>query len=193
MITQLSQVDRAVQNALAGLIIDGVEVPSLYINPEDVSEFKADNYPSIVFYRSGAYPDVYREITDKIYAPIFDQDGFVTSVNEKSNPTPLNVYYGIRLYYKFNEDGAYMNTFILQKFPRVSAINIDGELYDIVFVSYKNPNATYREFGVIKKNEPREFTDQYLYRVEINLEGLETPVVKKLVTEGVEVRVDLKK
>lgn len=169
MIDELRQVDLAFRERLKGLKIDDEEVSVFYITPE--GEFAIEKYPAIVVFRSGAYPANDRWYNDVIrYDWQYFDNGNPKSVMEKPNPTPYNVYYSIRLYYKFQEDGAKLNTHVANVFRRGTYIVIGQDKYDVELVSYKNPNATYREFGEVKQNEVRTFVDQYLLKVEINLE-----------------------
>lgn len=181
MITDFSQCDEALINKLKGLIIEGEEVPVLYINPE--KEFVISKHPSIVIYRAGVYPDNYRWTNDKFYDNLtFSEDGTPLSVDEREAPIPYNLYYGIRIYYKYQEDGARLNTHINSVLKRGAYVEIGGDYYDIVFVSYRNPNATYKEFGEQKEKEDREFVEQYLYRLEIELD-ISQRTTKKLSKE----------
>jgi|SRR3712207_3521581 len=169
MINDLRQVDKAFKDKLEGLKIEDKEVPVLYINPE--GELKVEEYPAIVIFRSGAYPDNNRWYNDTIkYDWEYYSNGAPKSVKEKPNPLPYNIYYSVRLYYQYQSDGVVMNTHMMRVLDRVAYLPIEGDKYDVQFVSYKNPNATYREFGTVKENKEREFIDQYLYKVEINLE-----------------------
>ena len=173
MITDLKQVDQAVIDKIKGLQVQDStglmkDVPVLYINPE--GEFKPESYPSIIVYRSGAYPDFTRWSNDSyVVEETYAEDGSLRSISEIDNPEPYLVYYSIRLYYTYNGDGVVMNNHLMKTFKRGAYLPIEGDKYDVSMVSYKNPNATYREFGVIKENQEREFTDQYLYKAEINL------------------------
>ena len=180
MITDFSQCDEALINKLKGLIIEGEEVPVLYINPE--KEFVISKHPSIVIYRAGVYPDNYRWTNDKFYDNLaFNEDGTPLSVDEREAPIPYNLYYGIRIYYKYQEDGAKLSTYINSVLKIGAYVEIGGDYYDIVFVSYRNPNATYKEFGEQKEKEDREFVEQYLYRLEIELD-IAQRTTKKLST-----------
>lgn len=169
MITDFSQCDVALIDKLKGLIIDGKEVPVLYIDPE--KEFVASSYPSIAIYRSGIYPDNFRWTNQKFYDNYtFNDDGTPATVDEREAPVPYNIYYGIRVYYEYQEDGATLSTFINSVLKRGAFIEVGGDPYDLVFVSYKNPNATYKDFGEQKENEVREFVEQYLYKLEMELD-----------------------
>jgi len=181
MVTDFSQCDEALINKLKGLIIEGEEVPVLYISPE--KEFVISKYPSIVIYRSGVYPDNYRWTNDKFYDNLtFSEDGTPLSVDEREAPIPYNLYYGIRIYYKYQEDGARLSTYINSVLKRGAFVEIGGDIYDIVFVSYKNPNATYKDFGEQREKDDREFVEQYLYRLEIELD-ISQRTTKKLSKE----------
>lgn len=169
MISDFSQCDEALVKKLRGLVIDNEEVPVLFVSPE--KEFVTSKLPSIVVYRSGVYPDNFRWTNDKFYDNItFNEDGIPISVDEREAPIPYNLYYGIRIYYEYQEDGAKLSTYINSVLKRGAFIEVGGDQYDIVFVSYKNPNATYKEFGEQKENKDREFVEQYLYRLEIELD-----------------------
>ncbi len=189
MITDFSQCDEALINKLKGLIIEGEEVPVLYINPE--KEFVISKYPSIVIYRSGVYPDNYRWTNDKFYDNLtFSEDGTPLSVDEREAPIPYNLYYGIRIYYKYQEDGARLSTYINSVLKRGAFVEIGGDKYDIVFVSYKNPNATYKDFGEQREKDDREFVEQYLYRLEMELD-ISQRTTKRL-SEGLIINTDTK-
>ena len=181
MITDFSQCDEALINKLKGLIIEEEEVPVLYVNPE--KEFVISKYPSIVIYRAGVYPDNYRWTNDRFYDNLtFSEDGTPLSVDEREAPIPYNLYYGIRIYYKYQEDGAKLSTYINSVLKRGAFVEIGGDKYDIVFVSYKNPNATYKDFGEQREKDDREFVEQYLYRLEIELD-ISQRTTKKLSKE----------
>ena len=189
MITDFSQCDEALINKLKGLIIEGEEVPVLYISPE--KEFVISKYPSIVIYRSGVYPDNYRWTNDKFYDNLtFSEDGTPLSVDEREAPIPYNLYYGIRIYYKYQEDGARLSTYINSVLKRGAFVEIGGDKYDILFVSYRNPNATYKDFGEQREKDDREFVEQYLYRLEIELD-ISQRITKRL-SEGLIINVDTK-
>ena len=181
MITDFSQCDEALINKLKGLIIEGEEVPVLYINPE--TESVTSKHPSIAVYRSGVYPDNYRWTNDIFYDNLtYNEGGLPTTVDEREAPVPYNLYYGIRIYYKYQEDGAKLSTYINSVLKRGAYIEIGGDKYDILFVSYKNPNATYKNFGEQREKEDREFVEQYLYRLEIELD-ISQRTTKKLSEE----------
>jgi hypothetical protein len=176
MINTIQPVDDALKLKLDGLIVkdtDGTDytVPVFFIDPE--KEFSSEKYPYIAYYRAGIYPDNARWTNDLFYDdPTFDSSsGDLMAVKARKAPVPYAVYYGIRLYYQYNEDGVQMNTYMLTNLPRGAYLEMSGEKYDIEFISFKNPNSTYREFGVIKGNKPREFVDQYLYKVSIELDN----------------------
>ena len=189
MITDFSQCDEALINKLKGLIIEGEEVPVLYISPE--KEFVISKYPSIVIYRSGVYPDNYRWTNDKFYDNLtFSEDGTPLSVDEREAPIPYNLYYGIRIYYKYQEDGARLSTYINSVLKRGAFVEIGGDKYDILFVSYRNPNATYKDFGEQREKDDREFVEQYLCRLEIELD-ISQRTTKRL-SEGLIINVDTK-
>lgn len=180
MLKDISQCDKALIEKLKGLIIDGEEVPVLYINPEE--EFVNSKLPSIVVYRAGIYPDNFRWINDKFYDNLRELENGVYVVDEREAPIPYNIYYGIRLYYQYQMDGVKLNTYINTVLNRNAYVTIEGNKYDLVFVSYKNPEVTYRDFGTLEKKEPREFVEQYLFRMEIELD-INPRITKKLSEE----------
>lgn len=169
MITDLSQCDEAMVNKLKGLEIEGKPVEVVYINPE--KEFLTQTYPTIAVYRLGAYPDNYRWTNDKFYdSPNYTEAGLLDTVQEREAPLPYTVYYGVRLYYEYQQDGAILNTYLARIMKRGTFVEIGGDTYDVLFVSYRNPESTYKEFGEQKENEDREFVEQYLYKLEIDLD-----------------------
>jgi hypothetical protein len=147
-----------------------MEVPVMYIDPE--VEFVPDVKPSIAIYRAGIYPDDYRWTNDKFYDnPKYDDStGDLVSVDEREAPDPYQVYYGIRLYYSYQMDGVILTKHLMKQLRRSSYLDIGGDQYDVMFVSYKNPSSTYKDFGELKENEPREFSEQYLYKVQMELD-----------------------
>ena len=173
MIESLMDVDKAFKEALMGLKVedaDGnlVDVPVCYINPE--SQFEVMKYPVFVIYRSGAYPDPARYSNDTYRVSTeYYSNGNPKSAQDIKNPEPYKIYYNVRLYYNYQVDGLSMNSYLMRKFKRGAYLEICGDKYDIDMVSYKNPNSTYREFGDIKENKEREFVDQYLYSIDINI------------------------
>lgn len=189
-ITDITQCDTALIEKLSGLKVDDgqgnmIDVPVVYIDPE--VEFVASVLPTIAVYRAGIYPDPYRWTNDKFYDnPVYDENGELVSVNEREAPDPYTIYYGIRIFYEYQIDGALVNKHLLTKLRRGAYLSIGGDLYDVLFVSYKNPEATYRTFGELKENEQREFYEQFLYKVQIELDNAtraEVKVSKDLVTQ----------
>lgn len=169
MITDFSQCDEAMITKLSGLSIDGKEVPVIYITPE--REFRPSVLPTIAIYRAGVYPDNRRWTNDKFYDnPSFRDDGSLQTLDEREAPIPYMIYYAIRIFYEYQEDGARLNSFINTVLKRGAYAEIGGECYDIVFISYRNPEITYKDFGEQKENEEREFVEQYLYKLEIELD-----------------------
>lgn len=169
MITELRQCESALLSYLSGFIIDEEEVNATIIAPE--GEVEIEHYPAIVIYRTGAYPDYSRHTNEPFYSDAqYNDEGILLSVNKREAPTPYNLYYGIRVYYEFQQDGIRIIDFILKKFKRGAQIPIEGIKYNTSIVSYKNPNATYRQFGEQKKNEKRRFVEQYLIKLEIEFD-----------------------
>ena len=181
MIDRLSQVDEAIINKLKGLkVLDSsgepTEVPVMYIVPE--KELVVDKKPSIAIYRAGVYPDNNRWTNDLFYDNFQHSNGNLVQVDERDAPDPYNVYYGIRLFYEYQEDGVELNNHIMKVLRRGAYLNIGDHKYDIFFVSYKNPDVTYRDFGEIKGNDDRLFVEQYLFRVETELDNAERTTKK---------------
>jgi hypothetical protein len=175
MIDRLSQCDEALLNKLKGLMLPNelgviTEVPVLYIDPE--KELQLETKPAIVIYRAGVYPDNNRWTNDLFYDNLqYAENGDLVQVDERDAPDPYNVYYGIRLFYEYQEDGVELNNHIMKILRRGAYLNIGEYKYDMFFVSYRNPDVTYRDFGEIKENEQRTFVEQYLYRVETELDN----------------------
>lgn len=175
MIEDFRKVDNAILQKLKGLQVlneygELTDVDVIYINPE--VEFKVSKYPAFIVYRQGIYPDNYRWTNDKFYDnPQYDETGNLVKVDEREAPDPYNIYYGIRLYYEFQKDGVKLNQHIMSKLRRGSYLDIDGSQYDVFFVSYRNPEATYRTYGQLQQKNQREFYEQYLYKVEIELDN----------------------
>lgn len=187
MLKNFSQLDEALIKKLSGLKVEDEmgqlrDVPVLYINPE--KEFQISEYPTIVIYRQGIYPDPVRWTNDKFYDnPVYDENGDLIRIDERDAPDPLNVYYGIRLFYKYQMDGVMLNQHLMSKLRRGAYLEVEGYQYDVIFVSYRNPEATYRTFGDLDENKPREFYEQYLFKVEVELDNAEretVPVSKQI-------------
>lgn len=183
MIRTIEQCDEAVVKHFSGLKLedgDGNlrEVPVVFVSPQkeysvdsDGSEFEIikDMLPCFVVFRNGIYPDVYGwrydnsvYYEDVVYDP---KTGKPISGNEVKATEPYNIYYGVRAYYSYHADGAEMNFFLTRKSKRGSYVIIDKEGYDLDFLSYKNPEGTYRTFGEVKEKELKCYTDQYLYKL----------------------------
>lgn len=177
MIDKLSQCDEAMKSRLKGLMLPDAfgtlnEVPVLYIVPE--KELVVEQKPAIAFYRAGVYPDNNRWTNDLFYDNLqFNEVGDLVQLDERNAPDPYNVYYGIRLFYEFQEDGVELNNHIMKVLRRGSYLTIGANNYDVFFVSYKNPDVTYRDFGEIKESEDRTFVEQYLFRLETELDNSE--------------------
>lgn len=170
--------DRAFIQKLKGLKLEDEEgelreVPVSFINPQDVYPSpNKKSLPCIVVFRNGAYPD--------FYGWRYDNSTYYTDItyDEKGNPLkgkavkatePYNIYYGIRVYYKLQGDGASLNFYVNKKLHRGAYLTIGKESYDIDFLSYKNPEGTYRTFGQKDLKEPEVWVDQYLFKVEADL------------------------
>lgn len=179
----IAQYDIALMDKLRGLIIDGEEVPVLYISPE--KEERDSKLPCITIHRAGVYPDQYRWQNEVVYDnQTYDEEGNLVTVDIRERPHPYSLYYGVRINYEFQEDGMYMTQHIHNKLRRGSSVVIDGYSFDIEFVSYKNPSATYKDFGELKAKEKREFTEQYLYKIQGALD-FSVRETKHVVTETI--------
>lgn len=179
----IEQYDKAMLDKLQGLVIDGEEIPVIYISPEQ--EERDSKLPCITVHRAGAYPDQYRWQNEVVYDnEIYDEEGKLVQLDERERPHPYSIYYGVRANYQYQEDGMIMNTHIHKCIPRGSTVTIDGYVFDMEFVSYKNPSATYRDFGESKAKDRREFSEQYLYKIQGALD-FSMRETKKVVTEGV--------
>ena len=179
----VEQYDIAIIDKLRGLMIDGEEVPVLYISPD--KELRDSKLPCITVHRAGVYPDQYRWQNELYYDnEVYDEQGNLVTVDVRERPYPYSLYYGVRINYEHQEDGMYMTQHIHKALRRGSYVVIDGYLFDIDFVSYKNPSATYKGFGEAKIRDRREFTEQYLYKIQgaLDFNDRET---KQVVTEGV--------
>lgn len=166
-VKSLVEVDEAFYNKLIGCNIDGKEVPVVFISP--TSEIQHEEIPSIVIYRNGVYPDMYSYRWD--FSPIYtniDINNLVAT--RKDSPMPYLVYYVIRVYYEYQEDGAKLNYFVTNKLRRGSYLTINGFDYDIEFVSYSNPGAGYKNFGEFDPQDKKLFYDQYLFKVSVDLD-----------------------
>lgn len=180
----IEQYDKAIMDKLRGLTIDGIEVPVLYISPD--KEFRDSKLPCFTVNRSGVYPDMYRWQNEYYYDnEQYDEEDNLITVDVRERPHPYSFYYGIRVNYEFQEDGMLMTQHLQRTIRRGASIVIDGYSFDIEFVSYKNPSATYKDFGEIKSKERREFTEQYLFKIQGALDFIERETVQ-VVTDGVE-------
>ena len=188
MIKSLQVCDEAIVNNFKGLkLLDGSgkerEVPVVFISPQ--KEFKLQEInsmlPCIVVFRNGVYPDVYGWRYDSstyIIDVEYNEQGLPIRGKEVKSTEPYNIYYGIRIYYEYLEDGADMNFFVTKRTRRGSYVVIDGEGFDLEFLSYKNPEGTYRTFGEVQEKEIKTYQDQYLFKLKADLvlEDTETPV-----------------
>ena len=137
--------------------------------------------PCIVVFRNGVYPDVYGWRYDSstyIIDVEYNEQGLPIRGKEVKSTEPYNIYYGIRIYYEYLEDGADMNFFVTKRTRRGSYVVIDGEGFDLEFLSYKNPEGTYRTFGEVQEKEIKTYQDQYLFKLKADLvlDDTETPV-----------------
>lgn len=188
MIKSLQVCDEAIVNNFKGLkLLDGSgkerEVPVVFISPQ--KEFKLQEInsmlPCIVVFRNGVYPDVYGWRYDSstyIIDVEYNEQGLPIRGKEVKSTEPYNIYYGIRIYYEYLEDGADMNFFVTKRTRRGSYVVIDGEGFDLEFLSYKNPEGTYRTFGEVQEKEIKTYQDQYLFKLKADLvlDDTETPV-----------------
>jgi hypothetical protein len=183
MISDFSKVDEAFISKLKGLqVTDELgalkDVPVVYIDPEP--EFQVSEFPTIVVFRQGIYPDPSRWTNDIFYGDIVydDATGNPISTTKRDAPDPFNVYYGIRLYTQYNQDSVILNQWLMSKLRRGAYLDIEQEQYDVFFLSYKNPEATYRTFGDQPENQQRQSYEQYTFRLEIELDNALSSAVK---------------
>lgn len=195
MIREIEQCDRAIVEHFKGLKLEDEdgnlrEVPVVFVSPQkefsdkdDYFEIVKDMLPCYVVFRNGIYPDVYgwRYDNSTYYEDVVydEKTGQPISGYEVKATEPYNIYYGLRAYYKYHEDGAKMNFFITVKSKRGAYVIIDEEGYDFDFLSYKNPEGTYRTFGEVKEKELKYYTDQYLYKLgaDLILDDSKVPIV----------------
>lgn len=165
--------DKAFMDRVRGCYVDDedgniVKVPVLYISPDE--ELKLERLPAFVVMRTGAYPDVSRWTNNVYYSdPSYNGNGEVVDVVKQDSPEPYALYYTIRLYYEYPQDGANMSLHILNRFKRGAYLEIDKVPYDLSYVSYRNPQTSYKEFGEFKDKELKQFVEQYQYRLDIDL------------------------
>lgn len=167
-VTSLMEVDEALINKLSGFKLGDYEVPVLFVNP--TPEFQFEVFPSIVIFRNGVYPDIYSWRWG--YGYMYELDLENKAGTKREFPLPYLVYYSLRVYYQYQEDGAILNTYLNTKLHRGSYITINDENYDIFFVSYSNPNAGYKNYGEFEKDGRQLLFDQYLFKVSIDLDTL---------------------
>jgi len=210
MITDFRQVDEAMKSKLEGckLIRNGIEftVPVVYIDPEkefrkvipgeDLSNCELDEnnqvifnqgdyyaytQPTIAFYRAGIFPDNERWDNNTLYDnPEYDNTNSLIGMTGRRAPDPYLIYYGIIFYYDFQQEGVLINRHIINSLRRGAFLTIEGDSYDVFFLSYRNPNTTYKDFGDMQEKEVRLFSEQYLFKVEGELDlGVRKP--KKVV------------
>lgn len=184
----IEQYDRAIMEKLQGLVIDDVPVEVLYVSQE--KESRESKLPCFTIHRAGAYPDMYRWQNDVIYDnEVYDIDGNLESVDVRERPHPYLFYYGIRINYEYQEDGMLMTQHLHKALKRGTTITLDGYSFDVEFVSYKNPSATYKDFGEFKAKDRREFSEQYLFKVLGALDFTER-VTHQVVTKGVDTSIN---
>lgn len=196
MIKTVEQCDEAVVKHFKGLKIEDEEgndreVPVVFISPqkqysEDIPdeyyEAVKDRLPCLVVFRDGIYPDVlgWRYDNSTYYEDVIydEKTGKPISGVEVKATEPYNIYYGVRAYYKYQSDGAKMNFFLTRKSKRGAYVIIDEEGYDFDFISYRNPEITYKTFGRMKEKNVRYHIDQYLYKLgaDFVLDDSKTPV-----------------
>lgn len=175
MIQNIKDCDKAIINMFRGLYVldenkKKKEVPVEFISPQ--KEYGLPDpespLPCIVVFRNGIYPDVYGWKYDNSTYLVdveYDKQGKPYKANEVRGTEPYNIYYGVRLFYKYKEDGADLNFFITKLLKRDSYVNINGEGYDLEFLSYRNPEGTYRTFGQSSEKNIKQFVDQYLFKL----------------------------
>lgn len=192
-ILDYSEVDTAVAEKLSGLCIDHyhpitgeIAVPN---KPVDVRyydpdiDFTEEEHPVIVIYRISEMPDTTRwsidPVVDNLVTATDPESGKETleSVDIRESPEPWNIYYTVRLIAKFQQDSITLSRFYHQKFPRLSYVTVKGVKYDTSHVSSNLFGAGYKTFGV-EKSGKREFIQEYMIKVEINLD-IHSPITTK--------------
>jgi hypothetical protein len=183
-IMDFDEVDAAIVDKFAGFVIDGREVPVTYFSPD--IDFQDAEYPAIVVYRMGEQPDYSRwdngDVRDNWK---FEEDGETPkSVDIRLAPEPWNIIYAIRLFTDFQDDMIKLKRFFHVQMPRSAFIAVKGINYDVGFVDYSLPGAGYKDFGKtdVGNETQREFSDQYLVKVEISLD-IHSPVTVPVVKE----------
>lgn len=178
MITSLKDCDKGFMDRVKGCMIedeDGnlVQVPVLYMNPDE--EETIEDYPAFVVMRMGAYPDTSRWTNNISYTdPTYNNQGELVDVAKHEAPQPFAIYYSVRMYYQYPQDGAVMSLYIMQRFHRGAYLEIDKVPYDLSYVSYRNPQTSYKEFGETKDKEINQYLEQYQFRLDVDL----APVTK---------------
>lgn len=173
MITSLKDCDKAFMARVKGCYVENEhglseEVPVMYISPDE--ELKLERLPAFVVMRVGAYPDNSRWTNNIYYSdPSYSSNGEIVDVVKYDAPEPFALYYSIRLYYEYPQDGAEMSLHILRRFRRGAYLEIDNQPYDLIYVDYRNPQTSYKEFGEFKDKELKQFVEQYQYRLNIDL------------------------
>ena len=172
MLKSIQQLDGAMLEKLRGIKVrdeDGniIEVPIKFISTDRGYEEPA-KLPAIILYRNGVYPDVYgyrwdnsTYLVDKEY----NENGDVIKAKEVPATQPYNAYYGVFLYYEYEEDGALMTMQVNKKLHRGSYLAIDGYGYDIEYLEYKHVGATFEQFGDRKKDEVKPKSERFLFRI----------------------------
>ena len=184
-IPTLDDYNLAIQQKLEGLKIIGdnniiKDVPAYYGNPE--SEFKIKEVPAIVFYSSEMVVDTSRWTNDRLITDIEkDEENNPDSILELNHPEPFNIIYFFRYYFKYQEDGNIILAHILNRFPRVSYLEINNDKYDIFYEGQADPMVGYKNFG--EQSEKREFVKQVQYKLEALLEVDNLGVRKKVAKE----------
>ena len=173
VITSLKDCDKAFMDRVRGCKVENengelVDVPVIYINPDE--ELLVETYPCFVVMRVGAYPDVSRWNNGVYYSdPSYNSNGEVVDVVKQDAPQPYALYYAVKLFYQYPQDGADMTFHILNRFKRGAYLEIDNEPYDLSYVSYRNQQSNYKDFGEIKDKDIKQFVEQYQYRLDIDI------------------------
>lgn len=166
-ITSFDQVGLALIEKLSGLTIDEREVPVEYFDPDlDLGEAE---YPLIVIYKTAEMPDNQRWGIDPIRDNPKYVNGKLESTDVRDHPEPWNLFYAVRLYTDYQQDLDTLKFFFRKKFPRIAYLEIEGVKYDVFHVDFSIPSSEYRDFGTVEEGK-REFSEQYLIKVEVNLD-----------------------
>ena len=180
ILDNITSLDEALMEKLEAIAFIGestpTPIPVVYIHPEE--EFVIETFPSIVLYRIAQVRDGQRITLSKFRDNyVYDNNGKLTTLDERESPLPINFLYTIRLYYEYNTDGAEMNLLMLKYFPPLPKpcyVTIDSIDYDLVQISHSLlQSGGEKDFSTIKfkeVDERRIFFFLYMYFCEASLD-----------------------